>query len=59
VHMEEDTAVAWRAVLEQATTSEERTFAVKALPQAAVTSARFSRTLGVWPITVAFPGGSE
>ncbi len=59
VRMEEDSAVAWRAVLEQATSSEERTFAVKALTQAAVTAARWSRLLGVWPITVAFPGGSE
>jgi hypothetical protein len=46
-------------VLEQATTSEGRAFAVKALTQTAVTAARWSRALGVWPITVAFPGGSE
>jgi hypothetical protein len=59
VRMEEDTAVAWRAVLEQATTGEARAFAVKALTQAAMTGARWSRVLGVWPITVAFPGGSE
>ena len=59
VRMEEDSAVAWRAVLEQATTSEERAFAVTALTQSAVTAARWSQVLGVWPITVAFPGGSE
>ena len=59
VRMEEDSAVAWRAVLEQATTTEQRAFAVKALTQTAVTAARWSRVLGVWPITVAFPGGSE
>ena len=59
VRMEEDSAVAWRAVVEQATTTEERTFAVKALTQTAVTAARWSKVLGVWPITVAFPGGSE
>jgi hypothetical protein len=59
VRMEEDSAVAWRAVLEQATTNEDRAFAVKALMQSAVTAARWSRVLGVWPITVAFPGGSE
>jgi uncharacterized protein DUF4439 len=59
VRMEEDSAVSWRAVLEQATTSEERTFAVKSLTQTAVTAARWSKVLGVWPITVAFPGGSE
>ena len=59
VRMEEDSAVAWRAVVEQATTSEERAFAVTALTQTAVTAARWSRVLGVWPIAVAFPGGSE
>jgi len=59
VRMEEDSAVAWRAVVEQATTTEERTFGVKALTQTAVTAARWSKVLGVWPITVAFPGGSE
>ena len=59
VRMEEDSSVAWRAALEQATTSEQRAFAVKALSQTAVTAARWSRVLGLWPITVAFPGGSE
>ena len=59
VRMEEDAAVAWRAALEQATTTEERAFAVRALTQTAVTAARWSGILGVWPITVAFPGGSE
>lgn len=59
VRMEEDTAVAWRAVLEQATTAEGRTFAVTALTQAAVTGARWNRVLGVSPLNVAFPGGNE
>jgi Domain of unknown function (DUF4439) len=59
VRMEEDTAVAWRAVLEQATVEQDRTFAVAALTQCAVTAARWSRVLGISPITVAFPGGSE
>ena len=59
VRMEEDSAVAWRAVLERATTAEQRTFAVTALTQAAVTGARWNRVLGVWPVTVAFPGGNE
>ena len=59
VRMEEDAAVAWRAVLEQATDEQERAFAVTALTQCAVTAARWSRVLGVTPITVAFPGGSE
>jgi hypothetical protein len=59
VRMEEDAAVAWRAVLEQATDEKDRTFAVTALTQCAVTAARWSRVLGISPITVAFPGGSE
>ena len=59
VRMEEDAAVAWRAVIEQATDEQDRTFAVTALAQCAVTAARWSRVLGVSPITVAFPGGSE
>lgn len=59
VRMEQDTAVAWRAVLEQATDQKTRAFAVTALTQSAVMAARWSRVLGVSPITVAFPGGSE
>ena len=59
VRMEEDAAVAWRAVIEQATDEQDRAFAVKALTQCAVTAARWSRVLGVSPISVAFPGGSE
>ncbi|UNB56175.1 MULTISPECIES: ferritin-like domain-containing protein [unclassified Mycolicibacterium] len=57
--MEEDSAVAWRAVLEQATTTEDRAFAVTALTQAAVTAARWRAVLGTSPSTVAFPGGTE
>jgi hypothetical protein len=59
VRMEQDDAVAWRAVLEQATDAKDREFAVKALTQCAVTAARWSKVLGTSPITVAFPGGSE
>ncbi|MFN3004810.1 ferritin-like domain-containing protein [Mycolicibacterium wolinskyi] len=59
VRMEQDAAVAWRAVLEQATTSEDRSFAVTALTQAAVTAAKWNEFLDVWPVTVAFPGGAE
>jgi hypothetical protein len=59
VRMEEDAAVAWRAVLEQATEEQDRSFAVAALTECAVTAARWSRVLGISPITVAFPGGSE
>jgi hypothetical protein len=32
---------------------------VAALTECAVTAARWSRVLGISPITVAFPGGSE
>jgi hypothetical protein len=59
VRMEQDTAVAWRAVLEQETDAQGRAFAVTALTQCAVTAARWRRVLGVSPITVAFPGGAE
>jgi hypothetical protein len=57
--MEEDSAVAWRAVLEQATTAEDRELAVTALTQAAVTAARWRTVIGMSPATVAFPGGTE
>lgn len=59
LRMEKDDAVAWRAVLEQATAAPDREFAVKALTLCAEAAARWSRVLGEWPITVAFPGGSE
>lgn len=55
--MEKDTAVAWRAVLEQAQTPQDRGFAVTALTQSAVLAARWNRVVGAWPITTAFPGG--
>lgn len=59
VRMEEDTAVAWRAVLETATSAEDRTLAVTGLVQSAVTAARWREVIGVSPSTVAFPGGNE
>jgi len=59
VRMEEDTAVAWRAVLETATAAEDRTLAVTGLVQSAVTAAQWREVLGVSPSTVAFPGGNE
>jgi hypothetical protein len=59
VRMEEDAAVAWRAVIEQATNEQDRAFAVGALTGGAVAAARWRRVLSVSPITVAFPGGSE
>ncbi len=54
--MEKDTEVAWRAVIEQAQSSEDRTFGVTALTQSAVLAARWKQVLGDWPITTAFPG---
>ncbi|MUL80394.1 MULTISPECIES: ferritin-like domain-containing protein [unclassified Mycolicibacterium] len=59
IRMEEDTAVAWRAVLEQATSAEDRTFAITALTQTAVSAARWRAIVNAWPVTVAFPGGGE
>jgi len=59
VRMEEDTAVAWRAVLERARTGEDRELAVTALTRSAVTAAKWRDVLGVVPDTVAFPGGTE
>ena len=60
VRMEEDSAVAWRAVLEQATTTEERIVrGDRADPVARSAPPLEPGVLGVRPITVAFPGGSE
>lgn len=59
IRMEEDGAVAWRAVLEKATSDEDRTFAVTAMTQAAVTAAQWRAIVDSWPVTVAFPGGGE
>ncbi|GAC1404791.1 MAG: ferritin-like domain-containing protein [Mycobacterium sp.] len=59
VRMEGDTAVAWRAVLEQATDEQTRALAVTAMSQCAVTAAKWRRALGFSPISVAFPGGTE
>jgi hypothetical protein len=56
VRMEKDTEVAWRAFLEQAQSSDDRTFGVTGLTQSAVLSARWKQQLGQSPITAAFPG---
>ncbi len=62
VQMENDTAVAWRAVLEQANPDSgadgDRTIAVSALTQCAVLAARWKQVLKAWPVTQAFPGGT-
>lgn len=59
IRMEEDSSVAWRALLEQAASTEDRTFALAALSQTAVTAARWRAIVNAWPVTVAFPGGAE
>ncbi len=59
VRMENDAAVAWRAVIEHAQSGNDREFGVTALTQSAVLAARWNKVLGVRPITTAFPGGSE
>jgi hypothetical protein len=59
VRMEDDCAVAWRAALEQASSEQDRAFAVTALTEAAVAAARWKQVQGIKPMTVAFPGGSE
>ncbi|MCW2550536.1 MAG: hypothetical protein JWR78_317 [Mycobacterium sp.] len=59
VQMEEDSAVAWRALLEQAKAGDDRQLAVTALIQCAVNAAKWRAVLGVVPTTVAFPGGNE
>ncbi|MHA7663562.1 ferritin-like domain-containing protein [Mycolicibacterium sp. HS_4_1] len=59
LQMEEETAVAWRAVAEQATTVEDRTLAVRALTDCAVLAARWRAVLGATPVAVAFPGGND
>lgn len=59
VRMENDCAVAWRAVLEQTDSAQDREFAGTALTQCALMAARWRQVLGGWPVTEAFPGGSE
>jgi hypothetical protein len=59
IRMESDCAVAWRAVLEQTESEQDRAFAGTALTQCAVLAARWRTVLGAWPVTEAFPGGSE
>ncbi len=57
--MESDDAEAWRAVIEQAKTPQDRTFGVTALTQCAVRAAKWRQVLRAWPLTVPFPGGNE
>jgi Domain of unknown function (DUF4439) len=59
VQMEDDDAVAWRAVLEQSQSSTDRAFAVTALTQCAVRAATWRHVLNAWPMTVPFPGAAD
>lgn len=59
IRMEDDCAVAWRAVIEQATIEQDRAFGVTALTESAVLAARWKQVLGTRPVTEAFPGGTE
>lgn len=59
VRMEQDSAAAWRAVLEQATAEQTRRLAVPALTDSAVLAARWRARLDRTPVTVAFPAGNE
>ncbi len=59
VTMEQDSAIAWRAVVEQATDQHLRAFAVTALTDTAVMAARWRGIRGDAATTVAFPGGTE
>lgn len=59
IQLEEDCAVAWRAVMEQAESEPDRAFGLTALTQCAMHAALWRQVLGAWPVTEAFPGGSE
>jgi hypothetical protein len=59
IRMEDDCAVAWRAVMEQSDSEQDRAFGLTGLTQCAVTAARWRQVLGAWPVIQAFPGGSE
>ena len=51
--------MAWRAVLEQTDYEQDRELAGTALTRCAVMAALWRQVLGGWPVTKAFPGGSE
>ncbi|KWX65775.1 ferritin-like domain-containing protein [Mycobacterium sp. NAZ190054] len=59
ISMEEDAAVAWRAVVEQATDHSARALGVTAMTECAITAARWRAIRGDESVIVAFPGGAE
>ncbi|WNG89590.1 ferritin-like domain-containing protein [Mycobacterium sp. ITM-2016-00317] len=59
ITMEEDAAVAWRAVVEQSVDPSVRALGVTALTECALTAARWRVLRGDPSVTVAFPGGAE
>ncbi|KMO68495.1 ferritin-like domain-containing protein [Mycolicibacterium obuense] len=59
VRMEQDSATAWRAVVEQATDEKVRAFGVAAMLESAVTATRWRVVVGATPVAVPFPGGKE
>ncbi|NKY84880.1 ferritin-like domain-containing protein [Nocardia veterana] len=56
VTVESDTAVAWRSVVERATTADLRRTGIDALTECAGRLAAWQSILGVSPATVPFPG---
>ncbi|WP_054814221.1 ferritin-like domain-containing protein [Nocardia arizonensis] len=56
VTVENDAAIAWRAVVEQAESEATRRTAVEALTESALRLATWQAILGTAPPTVAFPG---
>lgn len=59
VQMESDAATAWRVVLERAESDDDRKFAVESLTECAIRAAQWRKVIKGWPLTVAFPGGTE
>ena len=45
--------------MEQAEYEQDRAFGLTALTQCEMNAARWRQVLGAWPVTEAFPGGSE
>lgn len=54
--IETDTAITYRAFIEQVDTDELRTFGIDALTDASIRGAGWRSALGTTPVTTAFPG---